>query len=181
MVSLWKSKLRALSTARTSSIKCMKRRSLKLPKILSVCCSNPHLYASCLHCDHDRAKPPSKGLIKAKFTYLLHFFSFLDQTCQIDYDCWPNDIKFLFDPKCQIVTPQRLTSPKWVKCSFKFQSQTCIIWKSFRRGVKQRKLFLATTCKTWVMGLQRNLIASPGMLRYLKIQSFWYFFSVFAK
>ena len=25
--------------------------------------------------------------IKAKFTYLLHFFSFLGQTCQIDYDC----------------------------------------------------------------------------------------------
>ena len=32
-------------------------------------------------------KPPPKGLIKAKFTYLLHFFSFLDQTCQIDYGC----------------------------------------------------------------------------------------------
>ena len=31
--------------------------------------------------------PPPKGLIKAKFTYFLHFFSFLDQTCQIDYDC----------------------------------------------------------------------------------------------
>ena len=31
--------------------------------------------------------PPRKGLIKAKFTYFLHFFSFLDQTCQIDYDC----------------------------------------------------------------------------------------------
>ena len=30
---------------------------------------------------------PPKGLIKAIFTYLLHFFSFLDQTCQIDYDC----------------------------------------------------------------------------------------------
>ena len=30
---------------------------------------------------------PPKGLIKAKFTYFLHFFSFLDQTCQIDYDC----------------------------------------------------------------------------------------------
>ena len=25
--------------------------------------------------------------IKAKLTYLLHFFSFLDQTCQIDCDC----------------------------------------------------------------------------------------------
>ena len=32
--------------------------------------------------------------IKGKFTYLLHFFSFLGQ---IDYDCWPNDTKFLFD------------------------------------------------------------------------------------
>ena len=48
-----------------------------------------------------------KYLIKAKFTYLLHFFSFLDQACQIDYDCWPNDIKFLLDAKYQ-----------WVKCSF---------------------------------------------------------------
>ena len=36
---------------------------------------------------HGGAKPPPKGLIKAKFTYFLHFFSFLDQTCQIDYDC----------------------------------------------------------------------------------------------
>ena len=49
---------------------------------------------------HSGAKPPPEGLIKAKFTYFLHFFSFLDQTCQIDYDCWPNDIKFLFDSKC---------------------------------------------------------------------------------
>ena len=40
-----------------------------------------------------------KCLIKAKFTYLLHFFSFLDQACQIDYDCWPNDIKFSLDAK----------------------------------------------------------------------------------
>ena len=39
-----------------------------------------------------------------KCTYLLHFFSFLDQTYQIDYDCLPNDIKFSFDAKCQIVT-----------------------------------------------------------------------------
>ena len=36
---------------------------------------------------HSGAKAPRKGLIKAKFTYFLHFFSFLDQTCQIDYDC----------------------------------------------------------------------------------------------
>ena len=36
-------------------------------------------------------KPPPEGLIKAKFRYLLHFFLFLNQTCQ---------------------------SPKWVKCSF---------------------------------------------------------------
>ena len=37
---------------------------------------------------HGKAKPPLKYcIIKAKFTYLLHFFSFLDQTCQIDYDC----------------------------------------------------------------------------------------------
>ena len=49
---------------------------------------------------HSGTKPPRKGLIQAKFTYFLHFFSFLDQTCQIDYDCWPNDIKFLFDSKC---------------------------------------------------------------------------------
>ena len=33
------------------------------------------------------AKPLLKCLIKAKFTYLLHFLSFRDQTCQIDYDC----------------------------------------------------------------------------------------------
>ena len=31
-------------------------------------------------------------------------FQFLDQTCQIGYDCWPNDIKFSFDATCQIVT-----------------------------------------------------------------------------
>ena len=30
---------------------------------------------------------PPKGLIKAKFMYFSHFFSFLDQTCQIDYNC----------------------------------------------------------------------------------------------
>ena len=28
-------------------------------------------------------------------------------------DCWPNDIKLLFDAKCQIVTSQLLTS-KWI-------------------------------------------------------------------
>ena len=39
------------------------------------------------------ARPPPKGLIKATFTYLLHFVSFLDETCQIDYGCWSNDIK----------------------------------------------------------------------------------------
>ena len=32
-------------------------------------------------------KTTSQMSIKAKFTYLLHFFSFLGQTCQIDYDC----------------------------------------------------------------------------------------------
>ena len=106
-----------------------------------------------------RGLPHPKRLIKAKFTYLLHFPSFLDQTCQIDYDCCPNDIKFLFDGKCQSVTSQRLTLPKWVECSFWFQIQTHIIWNSFRRGVKQRKPFLATTRKTRVMGLQINLIA----------------------
>ena len=52
-------------------------------------------------------KPLLKCLIKAKFTYLLHFFSFLDKACQIDYDCWPSDIKFLLDAKYQ-----------WVKWSF---------------------------------------------------------------
>ena len=36
---------------------------------------------------HGGAKLPLKCIIKAKFTYLLHFFSFLDQTCQIDVDC----------------------------------------------------------------------------------------------
>ena len=36
---------------------------------------------------HGGAKPPLKCFIKAKIKYLLHFFSFLDQTCQIDYDC----------------------------------------------------------------------------------------------
>ena len=128
---------------------------------------------------HGGAKPPPKGLIKAKFTYLLHFFSFLDQTCQIDYGCWPNDSKFLFDAKCQIVTSQRLTSPKWVKWSFQFQSQTCIIWKCFRRGVKPRKPFLATARKTGVMGLQGNLIALPGTILFLKKRSLWYFFHCF--
>ena len=118
-------------------------------------------------------------VIKAKFTYLLHLFSFLDQTCQIDYRCWPNDCKFLFDAKCQIVTSQRLTSPKWVKWSFQFQSQTYIIWKCFRRGVKPRKPFLATTRTTRVMGLQRNLIAPPGTILFLKKRSLWYFFSQF--
>ena len=63
---------------------------------------------------HGGAKPPLKCIIKAKFTYLLHFFSFLDQTCQIDFDCPPNNFKFLFDAKCRAVTSQRLTSPKWV-------------------------------------------------------------------
>ena len=126
-----------------------------------------------------RGLPHPKRLIKAKFTYLLHFSSFLDQTCLIDYDYWPNDIKFLFDGKCQIVTSQRLTLPKWVECSFWFQIQTYIIWNSFRRGVKQRKPFLATTHKTRVMGLQRNLIAPPGTILFLKKRSLWYFFHSF--
>ena len=125
------------------------------------------------------AKPPPKGLIKAKFTYLLHFVTFLDQTCQIDYDCWPNDIKFLFDAKCQIVRSQRLTSPIWVKCSLSFQSQTFIIWKSFGRGIKQRKRFLATTRKIRVMGLRRNFIAPLGTILFIKKRSLWYFFSQF--
>ena len=34
----------------------------------------------------------------------------------------------------------------------------------FRRGVEQRKPFLATTRKTRVIGLQRNLIAPPGTI-----------------
>ena len=126
-----------------------------------------------------RGQTTPKGLIKAKFTYLLHLFSFLDQTCQIDYRCWPNDCKFKFDAKCQIVTTQRLTSPKWVKWSFQFQSQTYIIWKCFRRGIKPRKPFLATTRTTRVMGLQRNLIAAPGTILFLKKRSLWYFFSQF--
>ena len=65
---------------------------------------------------HGGAKPPSKGLIKATFTYLLHFFSFLDQTCQIDYGCGPNDCKFSFDAKCQIVT-----SPNGLNGIFNFK------------------------------------------------------------
>ena len=113
---------------------------------------------------------------KALFTYLLHFVSFLDQTCQIDYDCWPNDIKFMFDAKCQIVRSQRLTSPIWVKFSLSFQSQTYIIWKSFGRGIKQRKPFLATTRKIRVMGLQRNFIAPLRTILFIKKRSFWYFF-----
>ena len=40
-----------------------------------------------LYSRRGQTTPPRKGLIKAKFTYFLHFFSFLDQTCQIDYDC----------------------------------------------------------------------------------------------
>ena len=48
------------------------------------------------HCTAGPNQPP-KGLFKATFTYFLHFFSFLDQTCQTDFDCWPNDIKFLVD------------------------------------------------------------------------------------
>ena len=63
-----------------------------------------------------RGKTTPKGLIKAKFTYLLHFFSFLDQTCQIDYGCGPNDCKFSFDAKCQIVT-----SPNGLNGIFNFK------------------------------------------------------------
>ena len=33
------------------------------------------------------AKPPHKSVIQAKFTYLLHFSSFLGQTCQVDFNC----------------------------------------------------------------------------------------------
>ena len=66
-----------------------------------------------------------------------------------------------WNPGVEHVSNWRLTSPKWVKCSLQFQSQTYIIWKSFRRGVKQRKPFLATTRKTQVMGLERNLSAPP--------------------
>ena len=50
--------------------------------------------------------------------------------------------------------------------------KTCIIWKSFRRGVKQRKPFLATTRKTRVTGLQRNLIAAPGTMLIFFFHSF---------
>ena len=61
---------------------------------------------------HAGAKPPLKSVIQAKFVYLLHFSSFLDQTCQIDFDSWTDDFNFLFDAKCQIITSQGLTSPK---------------------------------------------------------------------
>ena len=77
------------------------------------------------------------------------------------------------------MTSQRLTSPKWVKCSLWFQSQNYIIWKGFRRGVKQWKPFLATTRTTRVIRLQRNLISPPGTTLFLKKRSLWYFFHSF--
>ena len=80
----------------------------------------------------------------------------------------------MFDAKCQIVTSQRLTSPKWVKWSFQFQSQTYIIWKCFRRGIKPRKPFLATTRTTRVIRLQRNLISPPEpYFSFIFFHSFW--------
>ena len=61
------------------------------PSHLAICLRSPSVR---------RGQTTPKGLIKAKFTYFWHFFSFLDQTFQIDYDSWPNDIQFLFDAKC---------------------------------------------------------------------------------
>lgn len=61
---------------------------------------------------HAGAKPPLKSVIQTKFTYLLHLSSFLGQTFQIDFNCWPGDFKFSFDAKCQIMMTQGLTSPK---------------------------------------------------------------------
>ena len=126
-----------------------------------------------------RGLPHPKRLIKAKFTYLLHFSSFLDQTCLIDYDYWPNDIKFLFDGKCQIVTSQRLTLPKWVECSFWFQIQTYIIWNSFRRGVKQRKPFLARHIKPELWDFKEIWLHPPEPYFSLKNDPSDIFFTVF--
>ena len=46
-----------------------------------------NVHSASFLCAHSGAKPPLKCIIKAKFTYLLHFFSFLDQTYHIDFDC----------------------------------------------------------------------------------------------
>ena len=46
-----------------------------------------HVYLDSGKFSHGGAKTTPQMSIKAKFTYLLHFFSFLGQTCQIDYDC----------------------------------------------------------------------------------------------
>ena len=61
---------------------------------------------------HAGAKPPLKSVMQTKFTYLLHLSSFLGQTFQIDFNCWPGDFKFSLDAKCQIMMTQGLTSPK---------------------------------------------------------------------
>ena len=61
------------------------------------------------------------------------------------------------------------------------RSKTYTICKSFRRGVKQRKPFLATTRKTPVIGLQRNLIAPPEPYFSLKNDPSDIFFTVFCQ
>ena len=66
----------------------IERKKAKISKNTDICLSLKifSVLFKDIH-SHSGAKPPPKGLIKAKFTYFLHFFSFLDQTCLIDYDC----------------------------------------------------------------------------------------------
>ena len=78
-------------------------------------------------------------------TYLLHFFSFLDQTYQIDFDCWPGNFNFLINTTSQIMTSRGLTSPNWVKYMyFLIKRQTYIISMRIRLRLKRCKPFLAT-------------------------------------
>ena len=79
-------------------------------------------------------------------TYLLHFFSFLDQIYQMDFDCWPRNFKFLMNTKSQIMTSRGLASPSWVKYIyiFLFKRQTYIIRMRIRLRLKRCKPFLAT-------------------------------------
>ena len=62
----------------------LKKNGAKMYKTAGKCIIEAIIY---LYSRRGQTTPPRKGLIKAKFTYFLHFFSFLDQTCQIDYDC----------------------------------------------------------------------------------------------
>ena len=129
---------------------------------------------------HGAVKPPSKGLIKATFTYLLHFFSFLDQTCQIDYGCWPNDSKFLFDSNVKFWRHKGWRHQNG-QMEFLISKSNLYHLKVFRTGVKPRKPFLATARKTRVTGLQRNLIAPPEPYFSLKNDPSDIFFTVVCK